>query len=133
MPTVMLYSLLYTYSTWQRKILFKMKVKKRGKIYIIIIFFLLILSVWFQGIDALPKEVTGLMRMAVTVPPVARAVVSGALAALGVIILIGAMICLARAAKRQEKLHLSSPLPSNPSSNNKNGLNPNFQNPSRPK
>lgn len=66
-----------------------------------------------------------LMKLAVEVPPVARAAVSGILAALGVIVLLGALMCLARAAKRQEKLHLSNPLPANAST--KTGqLNPAF-------
>lgn len=67
-----------------------------------------------------------LLKMAVDVPPVARAAVSGALCAIGLIVLVGALICLARAAKRQEKLHLSNPLPAN----GKNGMSPAFQNPS---
>lgn len=78
----------------------------------------------FQGIDQLPTEVTSLLKMAVELPPIARAAVSGALLAIGIIVLVGALMCLARAAKRQEKLHLSSPLPSNA---NKGNINPGFQ------
>lgn len=83
---------------------------------------------WFEdGIDELPAEMRSLMKMAVDVPPVARAAVSGALAAIGAIVLVGALMCLARAAKRQEKLHLSNPLPD--ASSGKTGqLNPAFQN-----
>lgn len=68
-----------------------------------------------------------LLKLAVDLPPIARAAVSGVIGALGVIILLGALMCLARAAKRQEKLHLSNPLPAN-ATNTKNGqLNPAFQ------
>lgn len=67
-----------------------------------------------------------LIKMGVEVPPIARAAVSGALGAIGLIVLIVSAICLARASKRQEKLHLSNPLP--PSG--KKGINPGFQNPS---
>lgn len=79
-----------------------------------------------QCVDELPPEMRGLLKLAVDLPPIARAAVSGMLAALGVIILLGALMCLARAAKRQEKLHLSNPLPAN-ATNTKNGqLNPAF-------
>jgi len=65
-----------------------------------------------------------LLKLAVELPPVAHAAVSGALAAIGAIVLLGALMCLARAAKRQEKLHLSNPLPA---TSTKNGqLNPAF-------
>lgn len=70
-----------------------------------------------------------LLKLAVDLPPVARAAVSGVLAAIGAIVLLGALMCLARAAKRQEKLHLSNPLPANAATNTKNGqLNPAFSN-----
>lgn len=80
-----------------------------------------------QVIDELPPEMRSLLKMAVDLPPVARAALSGGLAALGVIILIGALCCLARAAKRQEKLHLSNPLPANTTNNKTGQLNPAFQ------
>ncbi|XP_014612664.1 PREDICTED: scavenger receptor class B member 1 [Polistes canadensis] len=85
---------------------------------------------WFEDvIDELPMEMRSLLKMAVDLPPIVRAALSGGLALLGVIILIGALCCLARAAKRQEKLHLSNPLPANASNNTKSGqLNPAFQN-----
>ncbi|XP_043529819.1 scavenger receptor class B member 1 isoform X1 [Frieseomelitta varia] len=85
---------------------------------------------WFEdGIDELPAEMRGLMKMAVEIPPIARAAISGALAAIGAIVLIGALLCLARAAKRQEKLHLTNPLPSNVTASKTAGqLNPAFQN-----
>lgn len=73
------------------------------------------------------------MKMAVDVPPIARAAVSGALAAIGAIVLIGALLCLARAAKRQEKLHLTNPLPSNATAGKTGQLNPAFQNSSSSK
>jgi hypothetical protein len=70
-----------------------------------------------------------LIKLVVDLPPVARAAVSGVLAAIGAIVLLGALMCLARAAKRQEKLHLSNPLPANATTNTKNGqLNPAFSN-----
>ncbi|XP_015602295.1 scavenger receptor class B member 1 [Cephus cinctus] len=82
---------------------------------------------WFEdGIDELPNEMTSLLKMAVDVPPVAHAAVSATLAALGIIVLAGALMCLARAARRQEKLHLSNPLPAN-ASTGKNGMSPAFQ------
>uniref|UniRef100_A0A0C9R2F4 Scavenger receptor class B member 1 n=1 Tax=Fopius arisanus TaxID=64838 RepID=A0A0C9R2F4_9HYME len=84
---------------------------------------------WFEdAVDGLESEVISLMKIAVDVPPIARAAISGALAAIGVIVLVGALFCLARAAKRQEKLHLSNPLP--PGATTKQGnLNPAFQGP----
>ncbi|XP_076643029.1 epithelial membrane protein isoform X2 [Halictus rubicundus] len=89
---------------------------------------------WFEdGIDELPNEMRSLMKMAVDAPPIARSAVSGALAAIGAIVLIGALFCLARAAKRQEKLHLSNPLPSNASAGKTGQLNPAFQNSSNSK
>ena len=89
---------------------------------------------WFEdGIDELPAEMRSLMKMAVDVPPIARAAVSGALAAIGAIVLIGALLCLARAAKRQEKLHLTNPLPSNATAGKTGQLNPAFQNSSSSK
>lgn len=86
-----------------------------------------------QGIDELPEEMRSLMKMAVDVPPLARAAVSGGLAGIGAIVLIGALLWLARAAKRQEKLHLSNPLPSNATTGKTSQLNPAFQNSSDPK
>lgn len=87
--------------------------------------------IWFEdGIDELPEEMRNLMKMAVDVPPIARAAVSGTLAAIGAIVLIGALFFLVRAAKRQEKLHLSNPLPSNATASKTGQLNPAFQNPS---
>ncbi|XP_032672860.1 scavenger receptor class B member 1 isoform X1 [Odontomachus brunneus] len=83
---------------------------------------------WFEDcVDELPPQMRSLLKLAVDLPPIARAAVSGVIGALGVIILLGALMCLARAAKRQEKLHLSNPLPAN-ATNTKNGqLNPAFQ------
>lgn len=67
---------------------------------------------WFEdGVDGLPEKVTSLLKLAVEVPPVARVAVPVGLGVAGLIVLIGALFCLARAAKRQEKLHLSNPLP----------------------
>lgn len=68
------------------------------------------------------------MKLAVDAAPIARAAISGVLGAIGAIVLIGALFCLARAAKRQEKLHLSTPLPAGASAKQGN-LNPAFQGP----
>ncbi|KAJ8683686.1 hypothetical protein QAD02_019478 [Eretmocerus hayati] len=82
---------------------------------------------WFEdGIDALPDEMTGLMKIAVELPPVARVAVCAGLGVVGLVVLIGALMCLARAASRQEKLHLSNPIPP---SKGTNGLSPAFQHP----
>ncbi len=67
-----------------------------------------------------------LLKLAVELPPVAHAAVSGALAVIGAIVLLGALMCLARAAKRQEKLHLSNPLPANATNTKTGQLNPAF-------
>lgn len=87
--------------------------------------------IWFEdGVDEVSPEMRSLLKMAMDVPPVARAAVSGALAALGALVLLGALVCLARAAKRQEKLHLTNPLPAAaaPAAPGKSGqLNPAFQ------
>lgn len=85
--------------------------------------------IWFEdGIDELPEVMRSTMKMAVDVAPLARAALSGALAAVGAIVLVGALMCLARAAKRQEKLHLSNPLPANAAATKAGQLNPAFQN-----
>ncbi|XP_076754622.1 epithelial membrane protein [Xylocopa sonorina] len=90
--------------------------------------------IWFEdGIEELPVEMRSLMKMAVDVPPVARAAISGALAVIGAIVLIGALLCLARAAKRQEKLHLSNPLPASGGAGKAGQLSPAFQNSSSSK
>ncbi|KAL6257646.1 hypothetical protein P5V15_011225 [Pogonomyrmex californicus] len=82
---------------------------------------------WFEDcVDELPPEMRSLLKLAVELPPVAHAAVSGALAAIGAIVLLGALMCLARAAKRQEKLHLSNPLPANATSTKNGQLNPAF-------
>lgn len=69
------------------------------------------LFVYLQGVDGLPEKMTSLLKLAVEVPPVARVAITIGLGAGGLIVLIGALFCLARAARRQEKLHLSNPLP----------------------
>lgn len=78
-----------------------------------------------QCVDEIPPEMRSILKLAVELPPIAHAAVSGAFAAIGVIVLLGALMCLARAAKRQEKLHLTSPLPANSTKNGQ--LNPAFQ------
>lgn len=79
-----------------------------------------------QCVDELPEEMRSLIKLAVEVPPIAHAAMTGAFAAIGGLILLIAMMCLARAAKRQEKLHLSSPLPANATSTKNGQLNPAF-------
>lgn len=82
---------------------------------------------WFEDcVDELPEEMRSLIKLAVEVPPIAHAAMTGAFAAIGGLILLIAMMCLARAAKRQEKLHLSSPLPANATSTKNGQLNPAF-------
>lgn len=62
---------------------------------------------WFEdGIDKLPEEVTDLLSLATNAPPIARAVISYALFAIGVILLIIAVSCLVRSSGRQETLNL---------------------------
>ena len=67
---------------------------------------------WFEdGVDELSVEVTSLLKMAVDLPLVARIIVASALGAIGLVVLVSALIGLARAATRQEKLHLNNTLP----------------------
>lgn len=54
---------------------------------------------------------TTLMRIAVVLPPLAKTIIVTTLSIVGLVVLIGAIICLARASHRQKKLHLSNPLP----------------------
>ncbi|KAJ8956252.1 hypothetical protein NQ318_014984, partial [Aromia moschata] len=62
---------------------------------------------WFEeGLDSLPREMTNLMGLATTVPPLARAGVSGVLFCLGGVLLAIAIWRLVRGANR-----LSSPPP----------------------
>ena len=66
------------------------------------------------------------MRLAVYLPPVARIAVCTSLAVIGLLIFLISLFCLLRAAGRQEKLHLSTPLPANATKSN-NGFSPPFQ------
>ncbi|XP_069698829.1 scavenger receptor class B member 1-like [Periplaneta americana] len=62
---------------------------------------------WFEDcIDKLPEEVTDLLSLATNAPPIARAVISYALFAIGVILLIIAVSCLVWSSGRQETLNL---------------------------
>lgn len=62
---------------------------------------------WFEdGIDHLPEEVTDLLSLATNAPPIARAVISYGLFALGAILLVIAVTCLIRSSGRQETLNL---------------------------
>lgn len=69
------------------------------------------------------------MKLAVELPPVARIAVSSSIGIIGFVIFIVSLLCLLRAAGRQEKLHLSTPLPANSTKSNTNGFSPSFQNP----
>ncbi|XP_075219275.1 epithelial membrane protein isoform X2 [Lycorma delicatula] len=62
---------------------------------------------WFEdGIDGLPTEVTNLMNIATTIPPVARAALLHALFITGALLLVLAVFCLVRNSGRQETLSL---------------------------
>ncbi|XP_066255655.1 scavenger receptor class B member 1 isoform X1 [Euwallacea similis] len=63
---------------------------------------------WFEeGLDSLPEEMTGLMKLATTVPPIAHATLSGILFACGVLLLIVAIWRLVRGANRLNSLQLA--------------------------
>ncbi|XP_060534332.1 scavenger receptor class B member 1 isoform X2 [Cylas formicarius] len=63
---------------------------------------------WFEeGLDGLPEEMTGLMRLATSVPPVAHAALSGVLFALGALMLLVAIWRLVRGANRLSSLQLA--------------------------
>uniref|UniRef100_A0A1B6ES61 Scavenger receptor class B member 1 n=1 Tax=Cuerna arida TaxID=1464854 RepID=A0A1B6ES61_9HEMI len=62
---------------------------------------------WFEdGIDGLPDDVTELMNLATTVPPVARLALLYVLFIVGVLLLLLAVFCLIRNSGRQETLSL---------------------------
>ena len=65
---------------------------------------------FLQGIEQLPAEVTSLLSMAVELPPIARIIITSSISLIGFVIFITALICLTRAAHRQEKLQLTNPL-----------------------
>jgi len=65
-----------------------------------------VLFVCSQSVEGLPEEVTGLLRMAETVPPVAKAALMYGLFALGAVLLALAVGCLVRSSSRQETLNL---------------------------
>ncbi|EFA05670.1 scavenger receptor class B member 1 isoform X1 [Tribolium castaneum] len=63
---------------------------------------------WFEeGLDGLPKEMTGLMGLATTVPPIARAALAGVLFVMGAVLLLIAVWRLVRGANRLSSLHLA--------------------------
>ena len=65
--------------------------------------------IWFEeGIDGLPKEMTNLMNLATTVPPVAHASLSAILFVLGALLLLIAVWRLVRGANRLSSLHLAT-------------------------
>lgn len=55
----------------------------------------------------LPEEMTNLMSLATTVPPIARAVIAGVLFAIGALLLIIAIWRIVRGANRLSSLHLA--------------------------
>lgn len=55
----------------------------------------------------LPEEMTSLMSLATSVPPVARAVIAGVLFVVGAILLIIAIWRIVRGANRLSSLHLA--------------------------
>lgn len=59
-----------------------------------------------QGIDGLPDEVTELMSLATTVPPVARMALLYVLFIVGALLFFLALFCLIRNSGRQETLSL---------------------------
>jgi hypothetical protein len=59
-----------------------------------------------QGIDHLPPEVTDLLSLATNAPPIAQAVISYGLFALGALLFVIAVTCLIRSSGRQETLNL---------------------------
>ncbi|XP_017771039.1 PREDICTED: scavenger receptor class B member 1 isoform X2 [Nicrophorus vespilloides] len=65
--------------------------------------------IWFEdGIDSLPEEMTSLMALATSVPPVARAVLTGILLVIGLLMLVVAIWRLVRGANRLSSLHLAT-------------------------
>ncbi|XP_076255610.1 epithelial membrane protein isoform X1 [Rhynchophorus ferrugineus] len=75
---------------------------------------------WFEeGLDGLPEEMTGLMKLAISVPPVAHAALSGILLAVGAIMLIIAIWRLVRGANRLSSLQLAPGHVGQPSNKNK--------------
>lgn len=64
--------------------------------------------IWFEeGIDGLPDEMTDLMKLATSVPPVAHAGISAVLFVLGALLLLVAVWRLVRGASRLNSLHLA--------------------------
>lgn len=60
-----------------------------------------------QGLVDLPEEMTNLMNLAISVPPIGRAVVSSVLFVIGAILLIIATWRIVRGANRLSSLHLA--------------------------
>lgn len=58
--------------------------------------------------DELPEEMTGLMKLATSVPPIAHATLSGVLFAAGILLLIVAIWRLVRGANRLNSLQLAT-------------------------
>uniref|UniRef100_A0A2M4BKE1 Scavenger receptor class B member 1 n=1 Tax=Anopheles marajoara TaxID=58244 RepID=A0A2M4BKE1_9DIPT len=62
---------------------------------------------WFEeGIDSLPDEILDLMKVATTIPPRAKFILTIALFSLGGFLFVVAVICLVRKSHRQSTLHL---------------------------
>nr|XP_022899774.1 lysosome membrane protein 2-like isoform X2 [Onthophagus taurus]XP_022899775.1 lysosome membrane protein 2-like isoform X2 [Onthophagus taurus] len=65
--------------------------------------------IWFEeGIDGLPDNVTNLMKLASTVPPIARTVLTGVLVVIGFLLLMVAVWRLVRGANRLSSLQLAT-------------------------
>lgn len=63
---------------------------------------------WFEeGIESLPEEMTGLMKLATTAPPVARLAIACSLFVIGALLLVIAIWRLIRGANRLNSLHLA--------------------------
>ncbi|XP_077301238.1 scavenger receptor class B member 1-like [Arctopsyche grandis] len=63
--------------------------------------------IWFEdGIDDLPDEVAKLLRFGTNVPPIAKAILSYGLIAVGLLLLLISVTCLIRSSHRQSTLHL---------------------------
>lgn len=62
---------------------------------------------FLQGLDELPPEVTDLMSLAATVPPIAHVALTAILFIIGIVLLIIAVWRIVRGAHRLSSLHLA--------------------------
>ncbi|XP_074026812.1 epithelial membrane protein isoform X2 [Leptinotarsa decemlineata] len=64
--------------------------------------------IWFEeGLDSLPEEMTGLMKLATKIPPIAQVVLAIILFVVGAILLVIAIWRIVRGANRLSSLHLA--------------------------